>query len=162
MAGQSTITITGNLGNDPEMRFTPNGSPVVKFSVGVTERYRNTNNEWVDRETVWYDVTAWRDLAEHVAESLIRGSRVTVIGTHRSRKWEDKEGNKRVSWELHAEEIAVSLKYATVQIHRSSRGPVTEDPWADANGSGESSVNEDTGEVKGPVKARASDRGVKK
>lgn len=133
----------------------------MKFSVGVTEKYRDNNNQWQERETSWFTVTAWRDLAENVSESLIRGSRVTVIGSHRSRKWEDREGNKRVSWEVQAEEIAASLKYASVKIHKTARGPVSEDPWADANGSAESPVNKDTGEVTTPVKAKASDRGVK-
>lgn len=161
MSGNS-ITITGNLGDDPELRFTPNGSPVVKFSVGVTEKYRDNNNKWQERETSWFTVTAWRDLAENVSESLTRGSRVTVIGSHRSRKWEDREGNKRVSWEVQAEEIAASLKYASVKIHKAARGPVSEDPWADANSSAESPVNETTGEVTTPVKANASDRGGRK
>lgn len=129
----NSITITGNLGGDPEMRFTPTGVAVVRFSVGVTERYRDNNNEWQDRDTSWFNVVAWRELAENCAATLTRGNRVTVTGPIRQRSWDDKEtGDKRTTYEINADEIAASLKYATARITRVRRdAPGPDDPWAD-------------------------------
>lgn len=160
------ITIAGNLADDPELRFTPSGAAVAAFRVGVTERYRDNSGEWKDRDTSWYSVQCWRDLAEHVAESFVRGSRVIVSGTMRQRSYETRDGEKRYVWELHADEIGASVRYATVKIHKTARGPAVEDPWNDANGgngaqaepaaSGPESAAE---RPTGAVKARASDRG---
>ena len=127
----NSITITGNLGGDPEMRFTPNGTPVVRFSVGVTERYRDNAGEWQDRDTSWFNVVAWRDLAENASGTLTRGNRVTVTGPIRQRSWETDDGEKRSVYEINAEEIAVSLRYATARITRVRRdAPGPDDPWA--------------------------------
>jgi single-strand DNA-binding protein len=126
----NAITITGNLGGDPEMRFTPTGIAVVRFSVGVTERYKD-GNEWKDRDTSWFNVVAWRELAENCAATLNRGNRVTVTGPIRQRSWEDKEGEKRTVYEINADEIAASLKYATARITKVRRdAPGPDDPWA--------------------------------
>jgi single-strand DNA-binding protein len=128
----STITITGNLAADPEMRFTPSGVAVVRFSVGVTERYRDNSGEWKERETSWFPVTAWRALAENIAESLTRGARVTVTGTMRQESWADKTtGEKRFGYKIDADDVGTSLRHATVRITKVSRSaPGPEDPWA--------------------------------
>ena len=126
------ITVTGNLADDPELRYTPGGNPVSNFRVGVTERYRdNTSGEWKERGTSWFSVQCWNDLAEHVAESLTRGARVTVSGIMRQRSYETRDGEKRYIWEIHADEVSASLRYATVNIHKVTRdrGPAPEDPW---------------------------------
>jgi len=134
------ITIVGNLASDPELRFTPNGKPVANFRVGVTEKYRTDSGEWKDRETSWFSVQCWNDLAEHVAETLTRGSRVVVTGVMRQRTYETKENEKRYVWDLNAEDIGVSLRYATAKIHKSARGTGVEDPWAESRGSAPAST----------------------
>lgn len=134
MSNSPVITITGNLADDPELRFTQSGKPVANFRVGVTEKYRTDSGEWKDRDTSWFSVQCWNDLAEHVAESLTRGSRVIVTGVMRQRSYETKEGEKRYIWEVHADEVGAGLRYATVKIHKATRGNAPEDPWADSRG----------------------------
>ena len=130
--GQISITVTGNLTDDPQLRYTPNGVPVTTFTVATTERVKDGSGGWADGDTVFLRADCWRALAEHAAESLRKGSRVVVTGTLRARRWETKEGESRTSWEIRADEVAASLTFATVVITKAGRsnGPVPEDPWA--------------------------------
>lgn len=132
MIGQIQITVSGNLTDDPALRYTPNGIAVSSFSVATTERVKDqATGKYRDGDTVFLRVDCWRGLAENVAESLSKGNRVTVTGTLRSRGWEATDGTKRTSWEIRAEEVAASLLFATADIHkRNGRGPAPEDPWA--------------------------------
>ena len=147
MAGETVITVIGNLTNDPELRFTPSGAAVANFTVASTPRSFDKNaNEWKDGETLFMRCSVWRDAAENVAESLQRGSRVLVTGRLRSRSY-DKDGDKRTVVELDVDEVGPSLKYATVKIAKTSPGGgggggsfgggstaqgSTADPWAAA------------------------------
>ncbi len=120
MAG-NTVELVGNLTRDPELRFTPNGAPVANFGLAVNRRWRNQQtNEW-EEQTSFFDVVAWRDLAENVAESLTRGTRVMVVGRLEQRSWETQEGEKRSRVEVIADEIGPSLRWATAQVVRSER-----------------------------------------
>ena len=120
MAG-NTVELVGNLTRDPELRFTPNGAPVANFGLAVNRRWRNQQtNEW-EEQTSFFDVVAWRDLAENVAESLTRGTRVMVVGRLEQRPWETQEGEKRSRVEVIADEIGPSLRWATAQVVRSER-----------------------------------------
>jgi single-strand DNA-binding protein len=128
------ITVTGNLTGDPELRFTSAGVPVASFSVASNERYKDGAGQWQDGPTSFVKCNAWRDLAEHAAESLVRGDRVIVTGILRQRNYETKEGEKRIAWEVAVTEVGAALKYATVKISKVHRDqtPPPEDPWADA------------------------------
>jgi single-strand DNA-binding protein len=120
MAG-NTVELVGNLTRDPELRFTPNGAPVANFGLAVNRRWRNQQtNEW-EEQTSFFDVVAWRDLAENVAESLQRGTRVIVVGRLEQRSWETQEGEKRSKVEVIADEIGPSLRWATAQVVKSER-----------------------------------------
>jgi len=123
MAGDTTITIIGNLTNDPELRFTPSGAAVANFTVASTPRqFDRQSNEWKDGETLFMRCSVWREAAENVAESLLRGMRVVVTGRLKSRSYETKEGEKRTVIELEVDEVGPSLRYATAKINRNSRG----------------------------------------
>jgi single-strand DNA-binding protein len=123
MAGDTTLTIIGNLTNDPELRFTPSGAAVANFTVASTPRaFDRQSNEWKDGETLFMRCSVWRDAAENVAESLQRGSRVIVTGRLKSRSYETKEGEKRTVVELDVDELGPSLRYATAKINRTTRG----------------------------------------
>jgi single-strand DNA-binding protein len=124
--------IIGQLGADPELRFTPSGVAVATFNVAVGERRRDNNTgEWKDAGTTWYRVIAWNAMAEHVAESLQRGNRVMITGVMRQRSWENKEGVTQYTWELTADDIGASLKYSAVKPLPADRGRATEsDPWS--------------------------------
>ncbi|MDQ1293111.1 MAG: single-strand DNA-binding protein [Actinomycetota bacterium] len=123
MAGETVITIIGNLTNDPELRFTPSGAAVANFTVASTPRtFDRQSNEWKDGETLFMRCSVWRDAAENVAESLQRGTRVVVSGRLRSRTYETKEGEKRTVVELDVDEIGPSLRYATAKVTKTSRG----------------------------------------
>ena len=114
--------IVGNLGNDPELRFTPSGQAVCTFSVAVTDRYYDNNKkEWADRDAVWYRCIAWRQLAENISESFRRGDRVIVGGEIQTRTWEDADGETRYSWELQAREVGASLLFKTARLSRVER-----------------------------------------
>ena len=115
------LTIVGNLGDDPELRFTPSGQAVCKFRVAQTPRNKSAAGEWVDGEPLWMQVTAWRGLAENCAESLTRGTRVVVTGRLKSRTYETREGEKRTVTELEADEVGAALTYATAKITKTSR-----------------------------------------
>jgi single-strand DNA-binding protein len=135
----SQITIVGNLGTDPELKFSPSGTPMARFSVGVTKRvYDRAANEWKDGAVSWFDVTAFRHLAEHIAESLLKGSRVVVVGEMEQRSWVDeKSGEKRYAWGITASSVGAELTFATAALTKATtqgRAQVSpDDPWASAS-----------------------------
>jgi single-strand DNA-binding protein len=121
-AGDTTITVIGNLTDDPELRFTPSGAAVAKFRVASTPRFMDKQtNEWKDGEPLFLSCTVWRQAAEHVAESLQRGARVIVSGRLKQRSYETREGEKRTVIELEVDEIGPSLRYATAKVQKMSR-----------------------------------------
>jgi len=123
MAGETVITIIGNLTNDPELRFTPSGAAVATFTVASTPRtFDRQANEWKDGDTLFLRCSAWRDMAENIAESLTRGSRVIVQGRLVQRSFETKEGEKRTVVELQVDEVGPSLRRATAKVNKTSRG----------------------------------------
>ena len=122
MAGDTVITVIGNLTADPELRFTPSGAAVANFTVASTPRaFDKASNEWKDQETLFMRCSVWREAAENVAESLTKGTRVIVQGRLKARSYETKEGDRRTSTELEVDEIGPSMKYATAKINRTSR-----------------------------------------
>src|SRR4051812_31781199 len=122
-AGDTQITISGNLVDDPELRFTPSGQPVAKFRVASTPRFRdNSTGEWKDGDSLFLTCNVWRQAAENVAESLTRGMRVIVSGRLRQRSYETKEGEKRTVFEVEVDEVGPSLRNATAKINRGQRG----------------------------------------
>ena len=123
MAGDTIITVVGNLTGDPELRFTPSGAAVANFTVASTPRtFDRQSNEWKDGETLFMRCSVWREAAENVAESLTRGARVIVSGRLRSRTYDTKEGEKRTVVELEVDEVGPSLRYATTKVSKTSRG----------------------------------------
>jgi single-strand DNA-binding protein len=122
MAGDTTITVIGNLTDDPELRFTPSGAAVAKFRVASTPRFMDkASGEWKDGDPLFLPCTVWRQAAEHVAESLQRGARVIVSGRLRQRSYETREGEKRTVIELEVDEIGPSLRYATAKVQKMAR-----------------------------------------
>jgi single-strand DNA-binding protein len=144
VAGETVITVVGNLTADPELRYTQNGLAVANFTIASTPRTLDRgSNEWKDGEALFLRASVWREFAEHVAGSLTKGSRVIAIGRLKQRSYETKEGEKRTSIELEVDEIGPSLRYATAQVTRAassrdggnggggaSRGAVADEPWA--------------------------------
>jgi single-strand DNA-binding protein len=139
MAGETVVTVVGNLTADPELRFTNSGVALATFTIASTPRnFDRASNEWKDGEALFLRASAWREFAEHVASSLTKGSRVIATGRLKQRSYETKEGEKRSSIELEVDEIGPSLRYATAQVTRSqSRGTVAGgqgapagEPWA--------------------------------
>ncbi|MBO0847345.1 MAG: single-stranded DNA-binding protein [Nocardioides sp.] len=144
MAGDTQITIVGNLVDDPELRFTPSGAAVANFRIASTPRtYDRQTNEWKDGEALFLSCSVWRQAAENVAESLQKGMRVIVQGNLRSRQYETREGEKRTVFEIQVDEVGPSLRYATAKVTRTQRsgasysggqggqaGPSDNDPWA--------------------------------
>ena len=123
MAGETIITVVGNLTADPELRFTPSGAPVANFTVASTPRtFDKQSNEWKDGDALFLNCAVWRQAAENVAESLTKGMRVIVSGRLRQRSYETREGEKRTVFECEVEEIGPALKYATAKVTRSSGG----------------------------------------
>ncbi|WP_194832391.1 single-stranded DNA-binding protein [Nocardia sp. XZ_19_369] len=123
MAGDTVITVIGNLTADPELRFTPAGAAVANFTVASTPRMFDRNsNEWKDGEALFLRCNIWREAAENVAESLTRGSRVIVSGRLKQRSYETAQGEKRTVVELEVDEVGPSLKYATAKVNKTSRG----------------------------------------
>ena len=124
MAGETPITVVGNLTADPELRFTPNGAAVANFTVASTPRtFDRQTNEWKDAETLFMRCSVWREAAENAAESLTRGARIVVTGRLVSRSWEDKEtGQKRSVMEMQVDEVGPSLRYATAKVTKTQRG----------------------------------------
>jgi len=136
---ETTLTITGNLVDDPELRFTPSGQPVAKFRIASTPRYFDkASNSWKDGDSLFLTVNVWRQAAENVAESMTRGTRAIVTGRLRQRSYETKEGEKRTVYELEADEVGVSLRNATAKVAKvaragtgnGGRGQAEPDPWA--------------------------------
>lgn len=122
MSGETTITVVGNLTNDPELRFTPSGSAVANFTIASTPRtFDRASSEWKDGETLFLRAAVWREAAENVAESLTKGMRVIVSGRLKSRSYETKEGEKRTVIELEVDEIGPSLRYANAKVNRTQR-----------------------------------------
>lgn len=143
MAGETTITVIGNLTADPELRFTPGGQAVANFTIASTPRtFDKTTNEWKDGEALFLRCSLWRQAAENIAESLTRGMRVIAQGRLAQRSYETREGEKRTVVELQVEEIGPSLKYASAKVNRTTRGSAgndsggqaaagaSSDPWA--------------------------------
>jgi single-strand DNA-binding protein len=140
MAGDTTITIVGNLTDDPDLRFTPNGAAVANFTVASTPRFFDKQtNEWRDGEALFLRCSIWRQAAENVAETLQRGARVIVSGRLKQRSYETREGEKRTTFEVEVDEIGPSLKYATAKVTKTSRSGANSgggnlgggnDPWA--------------------------------
>ena len=141
MAGETIITVVGNLTADPELRYTQNGLPVANFTIASTPRnFDRQANEWKDGEALFLRASVWREFAEHVAGSLTKGSRVVATGRLKQRSYETKEGEKRTSMELEIDEIGPSLRYATAQVTRAasgggqgggqSRNQAADQPWS--------------------------------
>ena len=123
MAGETTLTIIGNLTGDPELRFTPSGAAVANFTVASTPRtFDRQSNDWKDGETLFMRCSVWREVAENVAESLHKGTRVLVTGRLRSRSYETKEGEKRTVIEMDVDEVGPSLRYASAKVTKTQRG----------------------------------------
>ena len=123
MAGDTTITVVGNLTADPELRFTPSGAAVANFTVASTPRiYDRQSGEWKDGEALFLRCNIWREAAENVAESLTRGARVIVSGRLKQRSFETREGEKRTVVEVEVDEIGPSLRYATAKVNKATRG----------------------------------------
>jgi single-strand DNA-binding protein len=121
-AGDTQITIAGNLVDDPELRFTPAGQPVARFRVASTPRYLDKNtNEWKDGDSLFLTCNVWRQAAENVAESLTRGMRVIVSGRLRQRSYETKEGEKRTVYEIEVDDVGPSLRNASAKVNKVAR-----------------------------------------
>lgn len=122
MAGDTIITVVGNLTDDPELRFTPSGAAVANFTVASTPRvFRRESNSWEDGDTLYMRCSIWRQSAENVAESLVRGTRVVVTGRLKQRSYETREGEKRTVVELEVDEVGPSLRYATAKVQKTQR-----------------------------------------
>ena len=158
-AGDTQITIAGNLVDDPELRFTPSGQPVARFRVASTPRFRDNNTgEWKDGDSLFLSCNVWRQAAENAAESLQRGTRVIVSGRLRQRSYETREGEKRTVYEIEVDDVGPSLRNASAKVTKSSRsggggyggqggpggpsggysgqGGAAADPWASEAGDG--------------------------
>src|SRR5882724_180692 len=122
MAGETLVTVVGNLTADPELRFTPSGAAVASFTIASTPRtFDKNSNEWKDGDALFLRCSIWRQAAENVAESLTKGMRVVVQGRLRQRSYETREGEKRTVVELEVEEVGPSLKYATAKVAKAAR-----------------------------------------
>jgi len=152
MAGETVITVVGNLTADPELRFTPSGAAVASFTIASTPRtFDRATNEWKDGEALFLRCSIWRQAAENVAESLQRGMRVVAQGRLKQRSFETREGEKRTVVEMDVDEIGPSLRYATAKVNRGQRGSSSgggfgssgsesaapaDDPWGSAPAAG--------------------------
>jgi single-strand DNA-binding protein len=145
MAGETVITVVGNLVDDPELRFTPSGAAVANFRIASTPRTLDKQtNEWKDGDALFLSCSVWRQAAENVAESLQKGMRVVVQGRLKQRQYETREGEKRTVVELEVEEVGPSLKYATAKVTKTTRSGGQgggggfsgggDDPWASQGG----------------------------
>lgn len=151
------LHVAGNITDDPELRFTPSGAAVASFTVASTPRYFDVKTqEWKDGEPTFVRCTVWREQAENIAESLRRGNRVVVTGTLRQHNWEDNDGNKRSRLEMQCDEVAASMRFATVRVTRRGRSvednyePPVEDRYPDP-------VDDDAPEDDGPEDAAPQD-----
>lgn len=135
MAGETVITVVGNLTADPELRYTPSGAAVANFTVASTPRIMDKQtNEWKDGDALFLRCSIWRQAAEHVTESLQKGMRVVVQGRLKQRSFETREGEKRTVFELDVEEIGPSLKYASAKVTRAQRGGASGHGGGDSSG----------------------------
>ncbi len=147
MAGETVITVVGNLTDDPELRFTPSGAAVASFTVASTPRtFDRQTNEWKDGDALFLRCSIWRQAAENVAESLHRGTRVIVSGRLKQRSYETREGEKRTVFELDVDEVGPSLRYATAKVTKTTRSGAGgggfgggapaggDDPWSTPQG----------------------------
>jgi len=135
MAGETVITVVGNLVDDPELRFTPSGAAVANFRLASTPRtYDRQSGEWKDGETLWLGCSVWRQAAENVAESLTKGTRVLVQGRLKSRQYETREGEKRTVFEIDVDEIGPSLRNATAKVNKTSRSGGGGGGWSGGDG----------------------------
>ena len=161
MAGETQITVVGNLTADPELRYTQNGLPVANFTIASTPRtFDRQANEWKDGDALFLRASVWREFAEHVAGSLTKGMRVIATGRLRQRSYQDKEGATRTSIELEVDEVGPSLRYATAQVTRAARSDAgagggnfqgggggsrpqqaSNEPWSTPGSSGSSSAD---------------------
>jgi len=133
MANEATITVVGNLTADPELRYTQNGLAVANFTIAQTERvYDQATKAWKDGDSIFFRSSVWREVAEHVAGSLTKGTRVIATGRLKQRSYETKEGEKRTSIELEVDEIGPSLRYVTAQLTKTAKpaGTTEGEPWA--------------------------------
>ena len=143
-AGDTTITMIGNLVDDPELRFTPSGAAVAKFRVASTPRYLDkTTNEWKDGESLFLQCQIWRQAAENVAESLTKGMRVILSGRLKQRSYETKEGEKRTVFEVEVDEVGPSLRNATAKVTRAQRAGGTTSGFSAPAATGAESFNDD-------------------
>ena len=143
-AGDTTITMIGNLVDDPELRFTPSGAAVAKFRVASTPRYLDkTTNEWKDGESLFLQCQIWRQAAENVAESLTKGMRVILSGRLKQRSYETKEGEKRTVFEVEVDEVGPSLRNATAKVTRAQRAGGTSGGFSAPAAAGGESINDD-------------------
>lgn len=139
MLNSTVITVVGNLTDNPELRFTPAGVPMARFTVAVNPRvFDKATGEWRDGEASFYNCTAWRQLAENTAQSLSRGIRVIVTGTIAQQRWETDQGEKRSAFAVTAEAVGPDLSYATATVRKAARAGAdttgnTDDPWATAS-----------------------------
>jgi single-strand DNA-binding protein len=136
MAGETVITVVGNLVDDPELRFTPSGAAVAKFRVASTPRtFDRQTNEWKDGDSLFLTCSVWRQAAENVAESLTKGTRVVVQGRLKQRSYEDREGIKRTVYDLDVDEVGASLRNATAKITKTTgRGGQGGGGWGGGQG----------------------------
>ncbi len=166
MAGETVITLVGNLVDDPELRFTPSGAAVANFRVASTPRtYDRQTGEWKDGESLFISCSVWRQAAENVAESLQRGMRVIVQGRLKSRSYDDREGNKRTVFEIDVDEVGPSLRSATAKVSKTMRsgpgdsgggfgggsgGGQQNDPWSTPQGGSQGGGGQGGGQQNDP------------
>ena len=137
MAGETPITLIGNLTADPELRFTPNGAAVANFTVASTPRtFDRQTNEWRDGDSMFINCSVWRQYAENVAESLSKGTRVIVSGRLKARSYETREGEKRTVFEVDVDEVGPALRYATAKVTRTTGGGGGGGTWQGSQGGG--------------------------
>lgn len=137
---ENSVTLVGNLTEDPELRYTGQGTAVTNFRLAVNRRVKDaTTGEWKDGDASYFRVNVWRDLAEHVADSLRKGTRVIVTGSLKMREWETQEGEKRREFEIEATEVGPSLRWATAQVQRAQRAASGNGGGGNWNGGGNGS-----------------------
>ena len=132
----NTVTLVGNITDDPELRFTPSGAAVANFTVAVNRRWRTPEGQWEDKLDGFFRCNCWRDMAENVAESMTKGMRVVVTGRLQQRSWDDQEGNKRSAFEIQVDEVGPSLRWATASVQKSQRSGGGQSSGSGGSGSG--------------------------
>lgn len=143
----NAVTLVGNLTEDPELRYTGQGTAVTNFRIAVNRRVKDqTTGEWRDGDASYFRINCWRDLAEHVADSLRKGMRVIVAGTLKTREWETQDGDKRRDIEIEASECGPSLRWATAQVQKAQRGGSSGGNWSGNSGGGNNSGNSSWGD----------------